>query len=278
MTRDMAMKVDPAKVLARRRLLPTAYRLLPIRLVGPFFVLFLLALWEALSRLRLINVVLFPPVATIIGRFLALWADGTFLDNLLPTLGRMALGYGLAAALGISLGAIMGFWRGVHDRLQPLPPVAMIPVLILFLGIGEEMKVAGVAFGSIWPILLNTVDGVRGVHPTTIEVARVHQFTTPRTLRAVVLPAALPQIMAGLRTALPIALIVALVSEMVATTRGLGFFIVQNQRSFRMADMYAGIFLLAVVGYALNRGFLFLESRLMARHPARLRRVERSRG
>lgn len=241
----------------------------------------LLALWETLSQLRLINAVLFPPVTTILGRFFDLWADGTFLVNLLPTLGRMGLGYAIAAALGISLGTLMGFWGGIYERLEPLlefirplPPVAVIPVFILFLGIGEEMKVVSVVFGCIWPILLNAVDGVRGVHPTILEVARMYQFTTRRTLRAVVLPAALPQIMAGLRTALAVALIVALVSEMVATTRGLGFFIVLNQRSFRMADMYAGIFLLAILGYTLNRGFLLVEARLMAWHLARTGQAE----
>ena len=245
-------------------------------LAGPVFVVVLLGLWETLSRLKLINAVLFPPVTTILGRFLDLWVDGTFLANLLPTLGRMGLGYAIAAVVGISLGTVMGFWSGIYDRLEPLlefirplPPVAVIPVFILFLGIGEEMKVASVVFGCIWPILLNTVDGVRGVHPIIVEVARIYQFSTWRTLRAVVLPAALPQIMAGLRTGLTIALIVALVSEMVATTRGLGFFIVLNQRSFRMPDMYAGIFLLAALGYTLNRGFLLVEARLMGWHLAR---------
>ena len=253
--------------------LPAADRLLPTRVAGPLFVLFLLAVWETLSQLRLVNVVLFPPVTTVLGRFFALWADSTFPTHLLPTLRRMALGYAIAAALGISLGTLMGYWRGVADRLaplleflRPLPPVAVIPAFVLFLGIGDEMKVAVVLFGCFWPILLNTIDGVRGVHPTILEVARMYQFTTPRTLRSVVLPAAMPQIMAGLRTSLAIALIVAIVSEMIGATQGVGFFILLAQRSFRMPDMYAGIILLAVLGYTLNRGFLLLESRLMAWH------------
>jgi ABC-type nitrate/sulfonate/bicarbonate transport system permease component len=240
---------------------------------GPAFVLALLLVWETLSQLRLVNVLLFPPVTTILGRFFALWADNTFAANLLPTLQRMLIGYALASAVGISLGTLMGYWSGIYYRvapvlefLRPLPPVAVIPVFVLFLGIGDEMKVASVLFGAVWPVLLNTVDGVRGVHPTIVEVARMYQFKTGRILRSVVLPAAMPQIMAGLRTALAISLIVALVSEMIGSTQGLGFFIVLSQRSFRQADMYAGVFLLAIVGYSLNRGFLLLESRLMAWH------------
>jgi ABC-type nitrate/sulfonate/bicarbonate transport system permease component len=240
---------------------------------GPAFVLVLLLAWEALSQLKLVNVLLFPPVTSILGRFFALWADNTFVANMVPTLRRMLVGYALAAAVGISLGTLMGYWSGVYNRLtplleflRPLPPVAVIPVFVLFLGIGDEMKIASVLFGAVWPVLLNTVDGVRGVHPTIVDVARMYQFKTIRTLRSVILPAAMPQIMAGLRTALAISLIVALVSEMIGATEGLGLFIVLSQRSFRQTDMYAGVFLLAVLGYSLNRAFLLIESRLMAWH------------
>jgi ABC-type nitrate/sulfonate/bicarbonate transport system permease component len=274
-------RVDQVVGSEQKGALPSLFTLhsslfIPARLAGPLFVVLLLVIWETLSQLRLINVLLFPPVTTVLGRFFALSADNTFLANLLPTLQRMLLGYAMAAAVGISLGTLMGFWHGVYDRLEPLfefmrplPPVAIIPVFVLFLGIGDEMKVASILFGCVWPILLNTVDGVRGVHPTILEVARMYQFTTRRTLRSVVLPSAMPQIMAGLRTALAIALIVALVSEMIGATQGLGHFIVLSQRSFRQADMYAGVFLLAILGYTLNRGFLLVESRLMAWHLAR---------
>jgi len=275
-----AVGSQPARADPGRRSGPTAYRRLPAaswRFAGPLFVLALLLIWEAASQLKLVNVVLFPPLTTVLGRFFALWADNTFPMHLLPTLRRMLLGYAMAAALGISLGTLMGFWSAVYDRLspileflRPLPPVAVIPAFVLFLGIGDEMKVAIVLFGCFWPILLNTIDGVRGVHPTIVEVARMYQFTTARTLRSVILPAALPQIMAGLRTGLAIALIVALVSEMIGATQGLGFFIVLAQRGFRMPDMYAGIILLAILGYTLNRGFLLVESRLMAWHRAQL--------
>ena len=244
---------------------------------GPLFVLILLIAWETLSQLRVVNALLFPPATTVLNRFYSLSADGTFLGHLIPTMLRMLLGYGVAMVLGISLGTLIGFWPVASRRLapvleflRPLPPVAVIPAFVLFLGIGDEMKIMVVLFGCFWPILLNTIDGVRGIHPTIVEVARMYQFSTARILRSVVLPSAMPQIMVGLRTSLAIALIVALVSEMIGATQGLGFFIVLAQRGFRMTDMYAGIVLLAILGYTLNRGFLALESHLMGWHRAQM--------
>ncbi len=252
-----------------------------VRMVSPLLyglrgVLFLLALllaWEAGSRNGLLNPRLFPAVSDILARFAGLCLDGTFAMHLGATLQRMALGYFLAGVVGTVLGLVMGYWQGIYQRLEllleflrPMPPVALVPAFILFLGIGEEMKIALVLFGALWPVLLNTIDGTRGVHPLIMDVARMYHFGHCRTLRRVVFPSALPQMMAGLRVSLAISLILALVSEMVGATRGLGHFILVSQRGFRMADMYAGIFLLALVGYLLNRLFLAIESRVMSWH------------
>ena len=235
----------------------------------------LLVLWEVASRTRLLNPQFFPPVTDILGTFVALWQNNVFLDHLLATLGRMAIGYGAAAVLGIGLGLVMGRWRAVYDLCEPLvefcrpmPPVALIPVLILLVGIGDEMKILVVVFASLFPVLLNTVDGVRSVHPTLLDVARTFRFGEVDRLRKVILPAALPQIVAGLRISLAIALIVALVSEMVGATRGLGYFVLQAQRGLRIRDMYAAIVLLALLGYTLNALFLLVEARVLAWHRA----------
>ena len=234
-----------------------------------------LLLWELASRTRILNPQFFPPVTDILGTFVALWRNNVFPQHLAATLTRMAIGFGIAALLGIGLGLIMGRWRGVYDVfeplvefLRPMPPVALIPVLILLVGIGDEMKVIVVAFASLFPILLNTVDGVRGVHPTLLDVARTFHFSELATLRRVILPAALPQIVAGLRISLAIALIVALVSEMIGATAGMGYFVLQAQRGLRIRDMYAAIVMLALLGYALNWLFLLFEARLLAWHRA----------
>ncbi len=248
---------------------------------GVLFLLLLLAAWETASRAGLLDVRFFPPVSEVARRFVDLWARNVFPGHVLATLQRMVLGYALAAVVGIGLGLLMGYWRGLYDRLElllellrPLPPVALIPAFILLIGIGDEMKVALVFVGAVWPILLNTVDGVRGVHPTIIDAARMYHFGTARILRHVVFPAALPQIMAGLRTSLAISLILALVSEMIGATAGLGQFILVAQRGFRTTDMFAGIMLLAILGYALNRLFLLVERRVMAWHLERTGQAE----
>ncbi len=234
-----------------------------------------LVLWEVASRARVLNPQFFPPVTDILATFVALWTNNVFPPHLAATLARMAVGYGVAVALGVGLGLLMGRWRGIYDLfeplvefLRPMPPVALIPVLILLVGIGDEMKIIVVAFASLFPILLNTVDGVRGVHPTLLDVARTFRFGELDTLRRVILPAALPQIVAGLRISLAIALIVALVSEMIGATQGLGYFVLQAQRSLRIRDMYAAIVMLALLGFTVNALFLLAESRVLAWHRA----------
>lgn len=237
---------------------------------GLLVLLGLLAAWELASRGQLVDPRLLPPASAVLVRFAELWLSSAFPDHLVATARRMALGYALAAAVGIGLGLLLGYRPGLHARLElllefarPLPSVALMPLLILLLGIGDEMKVALIFLGALWPILLNTVDGVRGVHPTLLDVARVHRFGHRLLLTKVLLPAALPQIMPGLRVSLAVALILALVSEMVGATAGLGRFILLAQRGFRTADMYAGIVLLALAGYTLNRLFLLVERRLV---------------
>lgn len=243
---------------------------------GLIVLLALVVGWELASRGALVDPRLLPPASAVLARFAELWLSNAFPEHLAATAWRMALGYALAATVGIALGLLLGYWPGLYSRLEPLlelarpmPPVALMPPLMLFLGIGDEMKVALIFLGALWPILLNTVDGVRGVHPALVDAARMHRFGPRLLLTEVLLPAALPQLMPGLRVSLAVALILALVSEMVGATSGLGRFILLAQRSFRTADMYAGIVLLAAVGYALNRLFLLTEQRLIGHVRAR---------
>ena len=253
--------------------LPAVDRLLPTRVAGPLFVLFLLAVWETLSQLRLVNVVLFPPVTTVLGRFFALWDDSTFPTHLLPTLRRMGLGYAIAAALGISLGTLMGYWRGVAGRLgplleflRPLPPVAVIPAFVLFLGIGDEMKVAVVLFGCFWPILLNTIDGVRGIDPTLVDTARSYGMSGLERIRRIVLPAAAPQIAAGMRNSLSLAVIMMVLAEYFSSTSGVGYVLLISKNTFELAPMWAAILLIGLLGYLLNVLFILAERRFLAWH------------
>jgi ABC-type nitrate/sulfonate/bicarbonate transport system permease component len=238
----------------------------------------LLVVWEAASRTRLLNPQLVPPVTDILATFGQLWTDRpfpqqTFVTQTVATLWRMAVGYVAAAVLGIGLGLLMGRSRAMADLfspliefLRPMPPVALIPILLLLVGIGDQMRLIIITFAAFFPILLNTIDGVRGVHPTLLDVARTFRFRGLDLLCRVIFPAALPQIVAGLRISLAIALIVALVSEMVGATNGLGYFILQQQRGLRIRETYAAMVQLALVGLVLNALFVALEGRVLAWH------------
>ena len=123
-----------------------------------------------------------------------------------------------------------------------------------------------IAFVCVWPVLLNTIDGVTGIDPTLRETARVYGVSGRDRLLRIVLPAASPQIFAGMRTSLSLALILMVISEMVASTNGIGFFVLQSQRSFAIPEMWSGILLLGLLGYALNLIFVLVERRVLAWH------------
>jgi ABC-type nitrate/sulfonate/bicarbonate transport system permease component len=198
------------------------------------------------------------------------------------TLGRFLEGYLIAAAIAVTLGIVLGYFPSVHslfetliEFLRPMPSVAIIPVAILVLGIGDAMVVAVTVYASIWPILVNTIDGVRHIERTLIDTARTFGLSQARILHQIILPAASPYIVTGLRVSLSIALILVTTAEMIAGSKGLGFFILDEERSFRSVNMYAGVILVAILGYALNGLFVALEEKalrwrrgMLAREPS----------
>jgi ABC-type nitrate/sulfonate/bicarbonate transport system permease component len=186
---------------------------------------------------------------------------------------RAALGYFLAAAVFIPLGIVMGLSQRVHralevvvEMLRPVPPPVVIPVALLIFGIEDEMKIFVIFFSCSWPILLNTIDGVRGLDWVLLNTAKTFRLSRTRTIWQVVLPAASPQIMTGLRVSLPIMLILVVISEMIGSTDGIGYFILDSQRRFRVAQMYAGMFALAILGYTLNQLFNLFYRSLLSWH------------
>lgn len=239
---------------------------------GVILILLLLALWQ-FSALYVMDTPTWPPVTRIFQAWISDLLDGTLITNLVATFWRQMLGYWLAVVLGIGVGLAMGYFRVAYNLLEPLievfrpiPGPAYLPVLVLFVGIGDEMKVVLILVASLFPILLNTYSGVRAIDPVQFDTARTLGLTTMQTLREIVLPAALPQILTGMRISLAISLILAILSEMIVSNDGLGYFTLLAERTFKVPDMYAGIFTLAMFGYALNRLFLFGEARLIRWH------------
>jgi ABC-type nitrate/sulfonate/bicarbonate transport system permease component len=233
------------------------------------------AVWEAVSRLEFINPLFFPPASAIVLSFWQLLVSGEILRQIAVSLERAAAGYVLAAAVFIPLGVAMGIFERLHraleiiiEILRPIPPPVVVPVAMLFFGIGDAMKVFVIFFSSAWPILLNTLDGVKNIDRVLIDTARTFGLSTGPSVLKVILPAASPQIMTGLRISLGITLILVVISEMVGSTDGIGYFILDSQRRFRVTEMYAGMLSLALLGYGLNQVFFLLQRRLLPWHGA----------
>jgi ABC-type nitrate/sulfonate/bicarbonate transport system permease component len=224
----------------------------------------LIALWWLLSAGS--TSPYFPPLSDIVHRLVDLWITGEAKRELVPSLEHFAIGYLLAGAIGVVGGALLWRFRRVDNAISPLlyfiyviPAAAVLPAIVAVMGIGAQMKVTVIVLAALWPALLNTVDGMRGVDPVQLDTAQVLHMSPLRTVRSVVLPAALPQIMAGLRNSLQIAIIMMVVSELIASTSGIGFFILDAQQRFAITDMWTGIIVLAIIGSALTLVFVAVE-------------------
>jgi len=230
----------------------------------------LLLAWELGGRSTAALRLYLPPISAVIGALGHLLIAGQLSGHALVTLERFFVGYLIASSIGVSFGVGLGYFRSLHNLvgiviefLRPMPSVAIIPVAILMLGIGDSMIVAVTVYATVWPILINTIDGVRHIDSTLVDTGRTFGLSRWRILWQIILPGASPYIVTGLRIALSIALILVTTAEMVAGSKGLGFFILDEERSMNSSNMYAGILIVAALGYALNRLFLALESRVM---------------
>ena len=215
----------------------------------------------------------FPPLTDILSTFADTWLFERVGSDVVPSLARMGLGFAIAVVAAIAIGLLLGLSPRARSAAAPIveflraiPPPALLPFAILVIGVGDSMKVFIIAFVCLWPILLNTVDGVTGVDPTLRETTRVYGISNGDRLLRVMLPAASPQIFAGMRTSLSLALILMVISEMVASTNGIGYFVLQSQRTFAIPEMWSGILLLGILGYTLNGAFVLIERRVLRWH------------
>jgi ABC-type nitrate/sulfonate/bicarbonate transport system permease component len=239
------------------------------RVSGFLLLLGLLVLWEASARLW-VSSANWPPVTQVFVALVDSLRGGELLQVFGSSLYRMLVGYAAGAAAALVVGLLMANVRVVYaalepamELLRPIPLPAIIPPLILLLGIDDAMKIFSVAFAVFFPVLVNTIAGVRAVDAVALDVARTFRIGRLRTTLRVVLPAALPYILAGMRISLALALIVTVVAEMIAGSAGIGYYVMTMQYALRAADMYAAIFVLAALGYTLNRGFVAIERRVL---------------
>jgi ABC-type nitrate/sulfonate/bicarbonate transport system permease component len=216
----------------------------------------------------------FPPPTSILDDFLDLWVFEQFRSDVVPSLMRILIGFGIGAVVGIVLGVPLGLSLWARRFAMPhieywraIPPPALLPISIILLhSIGNLQKISFIAFFCIFPVLLNTIDGVRGLDPTLADTARSYGIPRHVFIRRIVLPAALPQISAGMRLSLSLAVIIMVVSEYFSSTNGVGYVLLISKNTLQMGPMWAAIVLIGLIGYLLNVAYLLAERRFLAWH------------
>ncbi len=227
-----------------------------------------LALWEVAPKIGLVDEVFLPPFCTVAQAFADLVASGEMWTHVSASLSRSVSGFAIALAIAVPLGIAIAWYKPVADLLNPIlelfrntAALALLPVFVLILGIGETSKVALVVYASTFPILLNTITGVRTVDPLLVKSATSLGLSPLRLFQKVILPAAIPSIFTGLRMAAASSILVLLAAEMVGARAGLGYLITAAQQNFQIPNMYAGILAISLLGLSFNGLLVALERR-----------------
>lgn len=226
--------------------------------------LIILGLWSLSAAVSPNN--RFPALWQIGQAFQSTWLGDAFFVDVLPSLGRLLAGIVIAIVAGIAIGLLVGSVRWLRSLLEPIfeffravPPPMLVPLLALALGIGDQAKVLVIVAGAIWPVLLNTVEGVRAIDSVQQETVKSFQIPARVRVLRIVLPSAAPQIMAGVRQCLSIALILMVISEMSASSSGIGYQILVFQTNYQYPQMWSGVVLLGLIGVLLALVFQLVE-------------------
>lgn len=232
-------------------------------------VLLFVALWEIAPRIGLADPVFLPPFSQVIGALAELVTSGEIFTHLQASLIRAVVGFTLAIVIAIPIGLAIGWSRTVAQFLSPLLEIfrntaalALLPVFILILGIGETSKIALITFACSFPILLTTITAVQQVDPLLIKAARSLGLRNVELFRKVVLPAAVPTMFTGVRMAGSASILVLIAAEMMGAKAGLGYLITYTQFNFLTTKMYAGILVISLLGLSINYLLVAVEKRL----------------
>ncbi|MEJ2855711.1 MULTISPECIES: ABC transporter permease [unclassified Saccharothrix] len=231
-------------------------------------VLALLVLWEFAPRLGLVDRTFLPPFSEVAAAWWTLVGNGQLATHVQASLVRSLSGFGLAVATAVPLGLLIGWYRRLADLLTPLlelfrntAALALLPVFVLLLGIGETSKISIVFYACTWPVLLNTISAVRDVDPTLLRLARSLDLPPHRLFQKVILPASVPAVFTGIRLAGAVSILVLVAAEMVGAKAGLGFLVNSAQYNFAVPQMYAGIVTISAIGLLFNQVLVALERR-----------------
>jgi len=238
------------------------------------------AAWQAWATWR--NSPFFPPLSAIVMRMYHQWFSGPpahllltrgAMENVLPSLGRVVAGLAIAVIVGLPLGIAIGRWQALSAYLEPLlhfarslPAVALTTVFLTIFSLGTQSEVAFIAFGTTWPILVNTIDGARSLDPLQADTARAFHLPPGQRITKLIVPATMPKFFAGLRISVALALVLMVVSELVGGSNGIGYQMNYASGNLDMPGLWAGIVLIGIFGYALNAALLGVERHVLAWH------------
>jgi ABC-type nitrate/sulfonate/bicarbonate transport system permease component len=230
----------------------------------------LLGLWEVLARLAVVSPRYFPPPTRVGAVLVDSFAEGDLGAEMLVTLTRLALAFGLAAAPAVPLGLLMGMLRPVREAVEPyiavlfpVPKIALLPFLLILLGVGEPAFVVTGAISAFFQITISTLAGVQTMDPRLLDVGRNYGARGARLFSRVILPAALPAIFTGLRLGLGLALVTIVAVEFIAAKSGLGHLVYRHWQTLSTPQMYGAFALVGALGLLLTRGLRALQARML---------------
>lgn len=246
-----------------------------VKVAAVLFPVFLVAVWQVVMEMGLLDRAVVPSPDSIFAALLDMARSGTLLEYILTSCRRVIIGFLIGGGLGLALGIPLGLSERARNVtsialgiLQPIPPIALIPIFILWFGIGEVSKIAIIAVGSFWSVLLNTESGMRAADPELIELAHALEKSKGEVLRKIIFPAAIPSIITGMRLGFSRAWSCVVAAEMIAASSGLGY-LIEFARSLSRSDMmFVGVAMIGLIGLLIDLLMYWLQKALVFWHKA----------
>jgi sulfonate transport system permease protein len=239
-------------------------------LISLILPIIIILIWYAGSNNGFFNASILPTPQKVGNCFQSMIADGSLWQHILASFGRVIRGFAIGAASGMLLGLLIGLYFRLNQLftaligiLRPIPPIAMIPLFIMWLGIGEPSKIALVTVGAFWPVLLNTIAGVQSTDPKLVEVAGVFGKNRWIILKDIIIPSAIPSVFTGLRLSISTAWSCVVAAEMIAADKGVGYLIMFARQMSKPAELFVGIISIGVIGLAIDILFQLLQKKVV---------------
>ncbi len=233
-------------------------------------ILSIILILETIARLEVVSSLYLPAPSAVLSMGWRMLTIGEIHQNLLASLGRVGAGFTIGATIGVGVGILLGFFRWLDAMFTPvvysifsIPKIALLPLFIMWMGVGETPKVALIAIGVFFPVVINTYTGVKNVDPSLIKAAVTFGAKPFNVIRKVILPASLPMILTSLKMAASISLLLLVAAEMIAAMEGVGAMIVKYGNLMMTTNLMVGVLLLSFLGLLFNRLLEWAERKLL---------------